>query len=53
MQQLAGGGTYLSTERATAGKSYGGIPASTPVGPEGGRMLAARTVEIINGMMGE
>jgi hypothetical protein len=53
--QLAGGGvaSYLPTVRATTGKSYGAIPASTPVGPEGGRMLAARTVEIINGMMGE
>ncbi len=50
--QLAGGGTYLPTERATAGKSYGAIPASTPVGPEGGRMLVERTLELIAGAMG-
>ncbi|HOX08902.1 MAG TPA: hypothetical protein PK280_21080 [Planctomycetota bacterium] len=51
--QLAGGGvaSYLPTVRATTGKSYGAIPASTPVGPEGGRMLAARTVEIVNELM--
>ncbi len=35
--QLAGPGTYLPTPRAVAGKSYGAVPASTPVGPEGGR----------------
>jgi hypothetical protein len=51
--QLAGGGvaSYLPTARATAGRSYGAIPASTPVGPEGGRRLVQRTVEIINGLM--
>lgn len=51
--QLAGGGvaSYLPTVRATLGRSYGALPASTPIGPEGGRMLAKRTVEIINEMM--
>ena len=29
------------------GKSYGAIPASTPVGPEGGRELVERTLAII------
>jgi hypothetical protein len=42
--QLAGAGTYVPTERAIAGKSYGAIPASTPIGPEGGRELVQRTV---------
>jgi len=53
--QLAGGGvaSYLPTCRATAGRSYGAIPASTPVGPEGGRLLAQRTVELINGLWKE
>jgi hypothetical protein len=46
--QLAGQGTYLPTLRATVGKSYGAVPASTPVGPEGGRLLVERTVEWIN-----
>jgi hypothetical protein len=49
--QIAGGGTYLPTGRAVAGRGYSAIPASTPVGPEGGRMLARRTVEIINELM--
>ncbi len=48
--QLAGRGTYLPTERAVSGKSYGAVPASTPVGPEGGRLLADRTVEMIAGL---
>ena len=45
--QLAGGGTYVPTEWAVAGKSYGAIPASTPVGPEGGRELAEWTVDAL------
>ena len=45
--QLAGAGTYVPTERAVAGKSYGAIPASTPVGPEGGRELADATVRML------
>jgi hypothetical protein len=49
--QLTGSGTYLPTARATAGKSYGAIPASTPVGPEGGRRLVKRSVEIITELM--
>jgi hypothetical protein len=48
--QLAGGGTYLPTERAVAGGAYGSVPASTTVGPDGGRELAERTVELINGL---
>ncbi len=42
--QLAGAGTYVPTERAVAGKSYGAVPASTPIGPEGGREMAEWTV---------
>jgi hypothetical protein len=51
--QLAGGGTYVPTERAIAGKSYGAIPASTPVGPEGGRELVERTVQVIEALFGD
>jgi len=53
--QLAGGSpvSYLPTVRAITGQSYGAIPASTLIGPEGGRMLAQRTVEIINGLWPE
>lgn len=46
--QHAGFGTYLPTARAVAGKSYGAVPASTPVGPEGGRELARWTVGALN-----
>ncbi|NLX03579.1 MAG: hypothetical protein GXY33_00390 [Phycisphaerae bacterium] len=46
--QLAGEGTYLPSARAVAGGSYGATPASTPVGPEGGRELVNYTVEKIN-----
>jgi hypothetical protein len=48
--QLAGPGTYLPTARAAAGKSYGAVPASTPVGPEGGRKLVDWTVEAIEAL---
>lgn len=37
--QLAGGGTYLPSARAAAAGGYGAIPPSTPVGPEGGRVI--------------
>ena len=42
--QLAGAGTYLPTVRAVAGRSYGAVPASSPVGPEGGQDLVEHTV---------
>ncbi|HRU05674.1 MAG TPA: hypothetical protein P5137_07850 [Candidatus Brocadiia bacterium] len=45
--QLTGSGTYVPTQRAVAGKSYGAVPASTPVGPEGGRELAEKTIAVI------
>jgi len=40
--QLTGSGTYLPTQRAISGGSYGAVAASTPVGPEGGRKEARR-----------
>ncbi len=48
--QLAGPGTYLPTRKATTGKSYGAVPASTPVGPEGGRELVEWSVRAIDAM---
>jgi hypothetical protein len=47
--QHVGLGTYVPSERAVAGGSYGALPASTPVGPEGGQELVERTVELLNG----
>lgn len=48
--QLAGAGGYLPTPRTVAGGGYGAVPASTTVGPEGGRELANWTIDAINAM---
>ena len=50
--QLTGQGSYVPSRRSTQGGGYGSIPASNPVGPEGGRMIAVRTVEIIDEFWG-
>ncbi len=42
--QLAGAGTYVPSARSLAGKGYGSVPPSTPVGPEGGTKIAEWTV---------
>ena len=39
---------YLPTERAVAGGSYGATVLSCQVGPEGGRILVEKTVEMIS-----
>jgi hypothetical protein len=49
--QHVGGGTYLPSPRAVAGQSYGAVPASTPIGPEGGRELVEWSVAAINALM--
>ena len=46
--QLAGGGTYVPSRRSVQGGGYGSIAASNPIGPEGGRMIAERTVAALN-----
>jgi hypothetical protein len=46
--QLAGSGTYLPTMRSVEGGAYGAVPASTLVGPEGGRELVEKTLELIH-----
>ncbi|HWL51513.1 MAG TPA: hypothetical protein VNQ90_03710 [Chthoniobacteraceae bacterium] len=43
--QLAGGGTYLPSPRSVAGGGYGSVPASNPVGSQGGTVLVDYTVE--------
>jgi hypothetical protein len=45
--QLAGAGTYVPSPRSTLGGGYGSLPASNPVGAEGGGVLRDRTVELL------
>ncbi len=51
--QLAGGGTYLPSARSVAGGGYGSVPASNPVGPEGGQLLAEHTIEVLRTLFPE
>ena len=51
--QLAGPGTYVPTGRAARGGGYSAIAESNLVGPEGGQMLADRTVELMNSLWPE
>ena len=51
--QLAGSGSYVPTERSVAGGAYGAIPESTEVGPEGGRELVERTLELLDSLWAE
>lgn len=48
--QLAAGGSYLATERAAAGCSYGAVPASCRVAPAGGQTIVDRAVETLQTM---
>ncbi len=48
--QLAGAGTYVPTQRSVAGGAYGAVPASTAIGPEGGRELVEETLRMIESM---
>ena len=51
--QLAGGGSYLPTERAASGCSYGAVPASCRVAPAGGQVIVDRAVATIEVMFAE
>lgn len=51
--QLAGDGAYLPTQRSVEGGAYGAVPASTDIGPEGGRVLVERTLELIDSLWAE
>ncbi|MCA1809283.1 MAG: hypothetical protein LC725_07545 [Lentisphaerae bacterium] len=49
--QLASGSSgYLPTERSVAGGAYGAVPASTNIGPEGGRLYVAAALERLNAL---
>ncbi len=41
---------YLPTEKAVAGGGYSAVAESGVVGPDGGRILVDRTLELINGL---
>jgi hypothetical protein len=46
-------GGYLPTEKAVRHGGYGAMINNGPVGPEGGKVLVDRTVEVINAMWAE
>jgi len=48
--QLTAGGSYLATERAAQGLSYGAVPASCTVSPAGGQQIVEEAVAILGGM---
>ena len=48
--QLTVGGSYLATERAAQGLSYGAVPASCQVSPAGGQQLVEAAVAVLEGM---
>lgn len=48
--QLAGGGSYLPTERAAAGCSYGAVPASCRVSPKGGQVIVDEAIKVLTEM---
>ncbi|HCA47432.1 MAG TPA: hypothetical protein DEP45_08755 [Armatimonadetes bacterium] len=45
--QLAGPGTYVPSARSIAGGGYGSVPASNPIGPDGGRQVAEATINAL------
>ncbi len=51
--QLVGGGSYLPTERAAAGCSYGAVPPSCKVAPRGGQVIVDEGVAAIQAMFEE
>ena len=48
--ELAGPGSYVPSRRSTQGGGYGSMPASNPIGPEGGQVLAEKAVELIRSL---
>jgi hypothetical protein len=48
--QLAGPGTYLPTDRAARGLSYGAVPASCSVSPAGGQHIVDEAVAILESL---
>ena len=51
--QLAGGGSYLATERAAQGLSYGAVPASCRVSPTGGQQIVDEALRTLMEMFGD
>jgi hypothetical protein len=51
--QLAGPGSYMPSERSTAGGGYGSVPASNRFGPDAGWRIVERTVAEIDGLFSE
>lgn len=49
--QLAGEGTYVPSPRSVRGGGYGSVPASNPIGPEGGQKLADHTVAALDTLL--
>jgi len=49
--QLAGGGTYVPSPRSVRGGGYGSTPASNPMGPEAGQLLADFTSDRLNALI--
>lgn len=45
--QLAGEGTYIPSPRSVSGGGYGSVPASNPVGAEGGQQLVEHLVDTL------
>jgi len=48
--QLTRASTYLPSPRSVKGGSYGSVPGSYQVGPEGGQQLAEYTINVIQGL---
>ena len=51
--QLTGAGSYVPSARSIAGGGYGSVPASTPIGPDGGRKVADATIDTLLDLWGE
>jgi hypothetical protein len=49
----SGIGTYLPTERAVAGKGYGGGVYDNEIGPEGGQVIVEETIKAFNALWPE
>ncbi len=50
LQLTNGSRGYLPTERAVKGGSYSAVVASNQIGPEGGQVLASRSVKLVNSL---
>ena len=48
--QLTGLALYVPTKRAVEGGAYGATPGSNLIGPEGGKKLVEKTLELINAL---